>query len=268
MSFGAFGSGGFGALSFGGSLGGSTVTGVRIRALNALEVTLDGAHPVSAALPGDPLNPRSWTIALHVGQTGVTPLIQWVERLSSSSVVVYFDAPLTQNRLYDFAYVSAADPTFLARILTPAQQREAAGFGRGARYDLNNPNLLADAQGNVVALGTLQVTEAGDYALESGATYLRKRILRRLTTAHRAFLFLPNYGMALPAKRLLRPSELRRFHAEALRQIKAEPDVSSARVDVSQPDVGVLEVFVRVTMTNGRREEFSSRVNASEGGGS
>lgn len=268
MSFGAFGSGGFGALAFGGSLGGSTITGIRIRALNALEVTLDGVLAVSPALPGDPLNVASWTIALHPGETGVTPRVQWVERLSASAVVVYFDAPLSQGRLYDFAYVSAADPTFLARILTPAQQRAAAGLGDGGRYDLSNPNLLADAQGNVVSLGTLQVTEAGDYALESGAKYLRKRLLRRLTTAQRAFLFLPDYGLALPAKRLLRPSELRRFHAEALRQIKAEPDVASARVEVTQPDAGVLEVFVRVTMTNGRREEFSARVNAGDGGGS
>lgn len=267
MSFGAFGSGGFGSVAFGGALGGSSISSIRIRALNALEVTLDGAIAISPALPNDPLNIRSWRLSLHPGETGAVPLVQYVQKVSEHVVVVYFDAPMTQNTLYDFVYVSAADPIFLMRILTPAQVRAAQGFIDPNRYDLANPNLLADANGNVIALGTLQVTEAGDFAIETGAKYLRKRLLRRLTTAARSFLFLPSYGLAIPSKRILRPSELQRFRIEALRQVKAEPDVRAAFVSVTQPDPGVLEIFVRVTMKNGQRDEFSARVNTSPNGG-
>lgn len=265
MSFGAFGSGGFGSLAFGGALGGTSIR-VKIRALNALEVTLDGAIPISESIEGDPLNIRSWKLALHPGEVGVTPLVQWVEKLSDHAVIVYFDAPMSQNVLYDFTYVSSADPTFLARVLTPAQQRSAAGFNDPGRYDLSNPNLIADAQGNVVQLGTLQVTEAGDYAIETGTKYLRKRILRRLTTVSGAFLFLPDYGLALPMKKLIRPAVLRRFQAEALRQVRAEPDVAAASVTVSQPYDGVVEVFVKIQTTAGLRDEFGTRINVSNGG--
>lgn len=267
MSIGAFGSGEFGSLAFGGALGGSSISLIRIRALNALEVHLDGALAISPALPRDPLNIRSWRLALHPGQVGAEPLIQYVERVSGRVVIVYTDAPMTQNTLYDFEFIGAEDPTFLMRVLTPAQVRSAQGFVDPNRYDLANPNLLADASGNVVALGTLQATEVGDYAIESGAKYLRKRLLRRLTTAYRSFLFLSNYGLAIPAKRIVRPSELQRFRVEALRQVKAEPDVRAAFVSVTQPEVGVLEIFVRVTMTTGQRDEFSSRINTNPSGG-
>lgn len=267
MSFGAFGSGGFGSVAFGGALGGSAISSIRIRALNALEVTLDGAIAISPALPDDPLNIASWSLSLYPGQSGAVPLVQYVEKVSDHVVIVYFDGPMTQNTLYNFAYVSAADPTFLMRVLTPAQVRAAQGFVDTNRYDLANPNLLADASGNVIALGTLQATDAGDYAIESGAKYLRKRLLRRLTTAYRSFLFLSNYGLAIPAKRIMRPSELQRFRIEALRQVKAEPDVRAAFVSVTQPEVGVLEIFVRVTMTTGQRDEFSSRINTNPSGG-
>jgi len=263
--FGAFGSGGFGSLSFGGALGGTSI-GVRIRALNALDVTIDGAIAISPAIEGDPLNIRSWSLSLHPGQVGAVPLVQDVQKLGSSAVTVYFDGPMTQNVVYDFVYVSAADPSFLMRILTPAQSEAAKGRPPQGRYDLSNPNLLADSQGNVVALGTLQVTESGDFAIETGAKYLRKRIIRRLTTASGSFLFLPNYGLAIPLKRLLRPSELRRFQAEAVRQVRAEVDVAAASVTVSQPAEGALEVFVKIRTVQGFKDEFGTRINAAGNG--
>jgi hypothetical protein len=128
------------------------------------------------------------------------------------------------------------------------------------RFDLANPQFVVDAAGNVVALGTLQVDSTGDLALETGIPYLRKRIIRRLTTPTGAFLHMLNYGLAIPQKRNMRPSEMIRLKVLAEQQIRQEPDVVAAQVSLSSPRPGSDILFVSVQTVTGLTDQFETTI--------
>src|SRR5690606_38692930 len=79
---GAFGSGGFGSLPFGSGSNLSVLSAAQY-ALNAVDVVMDGAAQASGSwVPGDALNPSSWTVAPVSAGAGVTRLVQYVERIA------------------------------------------------------------------------------------------------------------------------------------------------------------------------------------------
>lgn len=261
MCVGAFGSGGFGSVPFG--LSDPMVSiGVVQLSLNSVLVTLSGIFAVEDPLAPDPLEPSLWLLArvdpMVPGST--LPLVQAVEAgEDSSSVVVYFDAPMTPGQGYSLDYVGdscAVAATFVA--YAPGNRSIPTGDERpNGRFDLANPSYQADASGNVVRLGTLQVDASGDLAIETGVPYLRKRIVRRLTTPRGAFLHLLNYGLRIPEKRNMTQSEVFRLKTTAEAQIREEPDVRAVAVSISQPVPGSVILFVRVQTVAGLTDEFS-----------
>jgi len=266
-SCGAFGSGGFGAVPFGAASGIGISILVTQESLNSVLVDLTDVPVVPDILGPDPLDVSSWSLSLGspVLSGAALPLVQAVEYVDGDTVRVLFDAPCTPGQVYVLTYLPAVDlpcgitaaASFLAFATPLTLGPIVAGLTQG-RFDLANPQLQADAAGNVVALGTLQVDSTGDLALETGVPYLRKRVLRRLTTPVGAFLDLVGYGLAIPSKRNLRASEMIRLKVLAQQQIQQEPDVLSVSISVSNPRPGVVILFVRIETVAGLTDQFET----------
>lgn len=262
---GAFGSGGFGASAFGSGYG-LTVESARQVSLNAVDVTF--SVPPRSADPGDvrdATNPANWTLSARSPGARLL-LVQFVARVSSRVIRVYFDGELTGEASYRITAASsvagasggALSPcsfadfeTFLrARVLVvPAAQRDQ-------NVDLANPFMPRDAPGPDSPLGTYQIDDVGDWATDSGRANLRKRVFRRATTGLGQFFHLPGYGFGQALKGLIRPDVLRKLKASAEQQIRLEPDVVAANVIVSTPTPSIVRLNIRVEDRFGRSEEM------------
>ena len=277
---GAFGSGAFGAWPFGSGADLHVDTAAQY-SLAAVDVTFVGA-PAAAGpyIPGDALNPASWTVTPVSVGAGVIRFVQYVIRLGVASFRLVLDGTLTPLVTYQvIAAVTLQDefgmpivPDLECRTaefvtFSPARSGIPGAAGLDARNDLANPQYRFDAQGNLVGLGTLQLDDNGDLAVENGVRYLRKRIVRRLSTAAGEFFHLPQYGAGITqqGQRLARPTQLTRLAATAQDQIRQEADVQSARVTVSSPRPGMYVFEVLVRTVAGLKDEFSTTVTIGSG---
>jgi hypothetical protein len=265
--YGGFGSGSFGSTSFGAGPANPTLSAVQLE-LNSVVVTLVGVDVVVDPIELDPLDPAAWELRLSTDPSvsgAALPLVQAVVRESDDSVRVYFDAVCTPGQAYEIVYLPIEDgdcgisgsASFVGFGL-PTLMSPMVGTQLLGRYDLANPSLRADAQGNVVVLGTLQVDSTGDLQNETGVAYLRKRIVRRYTTRRGSILALPLYGLAIPMKRNFSVSEMLRLQSECIAQCRQEPDVAQVSVSITQPTPGAIIIFTRIRTVNGVADEFTT----------
>lgn len=278
---GAFGSGGFGSLAFGSGSNLSVLSAAQY-ALNAVDVVMDGAAQAAGAwIPGDALNPTSWLPVAPVSLgAGVTRLVQYVERIGEETFRLWLDGTLTPGVQYaivgsptlvdEYGLPIVAALTCRTALFTtfaPAHTGVPGAAALDARNDLQNPQYRFDASGKLVGLGTLQLDDSGDLAIESGVPYLRKRVIRRISTAAGEFFHLPQYGAGITAavKTLAKPTQLGRLARAAQEQIRQEPDVQACRVEVSSPEPGVYVFSVKVRTVAGLADEFTTSVTIGSG---
>lgn len=268
---GAFGSGGFGATPFGSGAALSVASAVE-EALNAILVTFS-VPPLAfdPANVNDALFAGNWSIAPRDPYNARVRLAQWVERVDELTVRVLFDGPLDAPATYritlspnvvDLYGVPLAALCAYADVQTfpPTRVPPEQAVPTEVRTDLNNPFLVKDATlADPPPLGTYQITGSGDYALERGRPYLRKRVLRRATTQMGEFFHLANYGFAEPLKSVIRPDLLRRMAAKATTQIRQEPDVESASVSarLANGTTNIVILDIKVRDRYGRVEELT-----------
>ncbi len=243
---GGLGSGGLGASPFGSGYELALLSAQQY-ALNAIDVCFLGVpeagNPFAAS---DSLNVLNWTLSVIDPFGAQNRLVQNVTRVNASTVRVFVDGPLQEGTTYRLTCSESVlsdlgiplDPNcsyveFVAFGLAFSTQR-ANGQVVEPRMDLSNPFVPQDAKQDPIALGTFQLNDRKDYALDSGVAYLRKRILRRATTALGGFFHLPGYGFAEPLKGPITPDVLRRMQTLAQAQVLREPDVVQATVTVAR----------------------------------
>jgi hypothetical protein len=193
--------------------------------------------------------------------------------LTGVRFVVIFDGPLDAIVVYRIVvegitdvygiepYSAFADFVAFKRVrVAPELDLERPAL------DLANPQTERDRAG-APALGSLSVDETGDWANDAGTPSLRKRILRRISSAAGTWFHMPDYGLAQPLKRLVSPGRLLRLQARAQAQILREPDVASARVSVSAVAPGVVRVTVRAKSTAGAVEVVNTDLDLGGAGG-
>ncbi len=224
----------------------------------------------------DALNVDNYDVTAVVPPDAFVPFIQWIEPVDEFTVEIYFDNELQPDVLYRIQALNVAtawpdcqtlDPACSAcefTSLIPERPADAIRRNDEERMDLSNPQVVEDRKQADGPLGSFQINNQGDFALEDNPSYLRKRILRRATTGVGEFFHLPGYGFGTPLKGLLTPGALRRIQAAAVRQIRQEPDVRAANVRVRQasaatPNVVVLDI--RVITTDGRTEAFTAPID-------
>lgn len=265
---GAMGSGGAGATPFGsGTL--LAVASAREVSLNSVEVEFSVA-PVASdpATFWDALNPSNWRLEPLSPHGIVVRLAQVVTRVSETAVRVFFDGRLDAPATYRIVVenireagggsISLDEECRAAEFQTFPIYRVPPSRERASRIDLANPQTLSDEK-VTNPLGTFQINDRGDYGLESGRAYLRKRILRRATSALGTFFHLPDYGFESPLKGLVKPSARRALQAAVLAQVLREPDVAQASVEVFQVEnhPEILVLAISVVDTNGEADQMT-----------
>jgi hypothetical protein len=251
------------------------VASARQVADNAVEITFsDPPFAFDPATFWDALNPANWTTA-GVSPFGlVSRLVRSVVSVDAFTVRVLLDGPLSgPGDIYEVTTapeVESASGTVIDPSLRSAQfttfsiPRVTALQARGAPVlpaDISNPQVQSDAPSQTAPLGTYQVTDRGDYALERGTPYLRKRVLRRATTVINGFLFLPGYGFLEGIKTLARADTIRRMRSRAIAQISQEPDIASVNVIMRQQRVGdTMVVFMDIKGTDTSGQPFGMSV--------
>ena len=205
----------------------------------------------------DPMADHDGTNLANYVLTG--PVAPFVERrllvvtyIGDNTLRVWFDGPLVRGEQYqlDLSNIASVNPM----IIAPTSITIVA-FGAGAdtiplerisanRWDIRNPQTPRDSDGK--ELGTFVYSDTGDLDVETRRQYLRKRIYRRLSTPKGSMMHLPNYGLKIADKTLIRATQLRQLQNDIESQISEEPDVISVRAVVSTPLPGMTVIKLKV----------------------
>ncbi len=235
-----------------------------------VQVTLN-REPQSLAptAPGDALNPDTWIIQrLDTAQIFSTLSVRQLSPLVFVvNVLEDFGPSTATHRILSTTLLDAdggqiSNPPLnradYAGILSAEAKDEVtrARLRINAVRDVANPPLPATGTGTTVG-GTLIINNAGDYDLESGAPLLRKLIIRRLITTKGGFFHLPDYGLGLGVKETLPAANLITLRAEAIRQIKREPEVEETDVQLTLSTQNELTVRIRAKTRTGGDVDFS-----------
>lgn len=268
---GGFGAGAFGAEPFGSGYT-FAVDEARQVAMNAVDVSFVGTPAASdPATFWDALNPANWSLSVRSPADAVLRLVQFVERRDAHTVRVFVDGPLSAPAVYRLTIATTVEDELGRPVAVSCRDLDFHTFARfrpaptaslpaEAPTDLMNPWQVRDAEfTDPPPLGTFQINDRGDLALEAGRAYLRKRIFRRATTGIGEFFHLPQYGFAEPLKGKITPDLLRRMQARAQAQIAREPDVLAVRVEASQVSgaPGVVLLDIKATDRYGNVEELT-----------
>ncbi len=103
------------------------------------------------------------------------------------------------------------------------------------------PSGLADIEENIES-GRWVTNDSGDLRNHDGDASLRKRVFRRFATPKGAFSWLPGYGIGLQLKEPGSVSVLQELKSDAEEQLAQEPEVASARIELTLDAQGVLTV--------------------------
>jgi hypothetical protein len=250
----------FGTSLYGGSASGVTsLSGALAVATNTVRVTTNGlVLDNSAAVAGDALNPATWTVTRL--DTGANLNVVSVTQVSAFQ--------------YDLLTLFPFGPSTVTHQVTTASLLDATGNPIGSPRTVNFAGLLAaavataqaklaskrlstqdianaPAPGNLYQGGTLKLDAAGDYETVSGAELIRKLIYRRLTTTPGDFFHLPNYGLGLLEKEVLRASDVVALKRQLEAQVLLEPEVEACTASLSLGGDGILhmQVFAKLRAT-------------------
>jgi hypothetical protein len=95
---------------------------------------------------------------------------------------------------------------------------------------------------NPISTGAWALDGTGDLSVDDPLDGLRKRIFRRLTTPRDAYTFLPGYGEGLSLKEPCSLQQLAQYRGDAEDQIRREPEVADAAVQIAIDGSGVTTV--------------------------
>lgn len=110
-----------------------------------------------------------------------------------------------------------------------------------------------------LALSSFDVFE-GDYAIDSGLTNLKKRIIRRMITSPGTFAHMPTYGVGIPnyIKRLNRSDVISKLETDIKLQIEQEPDIVQSSVKIVNVKPELCRVDIRIKTSDGKNYSLST----------
>lgn len=229
------------------------VLGVAQYSLNSVDVGFS-TYPKTfdPALPGDALNPDTYTVTRSDGSP--SPFMQTVEMVGPGVVRLYVDAPFDAGESYDVEVSSLLESEDGETLGEDSGSFVAVARGRSLnaidKVRASRTDIMGTAGADSIEAG-LRYDETGDLANQSGAAYLRKRIVRRLTTALGGFFHLPAYGAGAKLKSKVSESRVSRMEKLMQAQCELEPDVRRARVVVTLRANSVARVVATIIDAEG-----------------
>ena len=238
------------------------VVGVAQYSLNSVDVGFN-TFPLTfdEFTDGDALNPSTYTISRTDGEDA--PFILSVECVGPGVIRIYVDAIFVEGVEYTVTVsgvTSAAGET-----LGPANSGSFEGIGRGVATSIIDPSEprtdILNAVGADSIEDGLRYDPSGDLANQSGRSYLRKRLLRRITTVMGGFFHLPGYGAGQRLKTRISGSKVARMEKQIQAQCEQEPDVRSVSVSATIRSASIVRVVVTVLDAEGDSFKVSTQVD-------
>lgn len=240
---------------------------VRARAVEAQTVRIVFDEPPRALVrsaTNDALNPLNYQVAIIAGE-GTAPHVVGVKKdlvpAPAAAVVedpetgvdVQVDRPLVigvEYRIRAFNLVAKAGGALgtpdsanfqgildIAQVRSPERPDEFSDFKFDAFATDNSAYIFNDA---------------GDIAVHRGIENIRKRVLRRVTTPKNAYRHLPGYGTSFAAhKAPMSVSNLAPLKQDMLAQVRSEPDVLDASIQLQLTGLGVLTLLIKARTPEG-----------------
>lgn len=122
-----------------------------------------------------------------------------------------------------------------------------ASLGIDLRYDIFTGRLVLDAKNDIDVQGGLEA--------------VRKRIIRRMITSKGGFYYLPDYGLGIQPKTLVRQTSRSILEADIREQILSEPDVVAVSVQITQLAVGMYLFTIQARTRQGSVPAIQLRAN-------
>jgi len=230
--------------------------------------------------PDDASNPSHFQVlpvAGSVGRDGTAArsvtVVQVQVGEDPASLDLFLDRPMTPSpALYTVNATGLTDSTvrapmipgppvqFLAlfKVFSPPNPQTA----KPSRDFANPQDGTLQQVPNAPLLGTFNVDDTGDYAVDEGLASIKKRVLRVLVTSVGGFLHLPGYGVGIRqhGKRLASASLRAKIAADAQAQIQKDPDVASCVVTATTLPSFPKLVFFNVRVQTRTGQSFRATV--------
>jgi hypothetical protein len=259
--------GGFGGEAFGDPMGGGgglhLVRAVAVAGQVVRAVFNKAPKTKSSAANNDGLNGANYDISITVG-TGTKPLcvstaavIQFpafgLLNAGEVGIDVQTDRPLVVGLAYSLAVTTRMIAFDDDPIGFPYVQ-PFVGSARPARVRQNRAKqgIIDFARGDTGLTAT-----TGDIDTVTGIPSAKLRCLRRTMTRKNAFAHLPGYGSAFEPKAPMSPNRIGALQADLRQQLRQEPDVQDASVQVTLDARGLAIIDERVRTKRNQTFTFS-----------
>lgn len=217
----------------------------------------------------------NWSISI-VGGPGSTPVVERVENaqprpttFAGVPLAWSIDIRIDSRFLYATEYLFVASSTIVSAdgstpmAISPDDRASAFGIiePRSPKLNPTRPASLGIDLRYDIFEGRYILDGKNDIDVQAGLEALKKRIIRRLITAPGEFYYLPDYGLGLQSKKLLRTTSLARLEADMKAQVLAEPEVDDATVRVSRLATGIYLFVVTARTKQGVVPEIQLKVD-------
>lgn len=254
-----------------------------VRALNEIWVVVDELTGLRKGNEDSELNPNSWSL-FSLSADAFPRLVQAVVAIETEedairagapelfelglvpALRVFTDGPLSPFETYELRFANSA----IGSCVVDGIEAVRAAFEQppadddGSIDDFKNPQINRDKL-PLGALGTFNITDDGDISIEGRGASLRKRMIRRITSAVTSFYHIPDYGTELENKAVITPDLARRIRDRVKNGIKQEPDVlaSECKVYLVVGQEGMLVVSATAATVFGETVSVNKEVNVS-----
>lgn len=217
-------------------------------------VTVTLSQPVRARspiAPGDPLNPRTWTVT-RVDNSAVYTVIG-VLKLTSRRFMVFLRTALSSyNRTHR---VRAVDLVSETGILVSSPY-EADFRGVLPSTAISEPDGPFDLRTTDIIGGGLATNENGGYQRIYGDDVIKKMVYRRLSTMPGTYFHLEEteFGVGLKTKEVLRGSNLPALKVKIDQELLREPGVLGVTTELSLSKDGTLVLKAKIRTASGTSE--------------
>lgn len=235
------------------ALAGSVV--VRVVRTNVIRLTYQSAAPSAA------FRATNWRLAAKLG--GWAPLIVAVTKVGGDTKSI--DLQLLGELAARVDYVLAEAPTASGLLPAPVVVTGPVRLGIVApiagpkQYaDILVPESIRDVPPGG-ALGSPSAGPDGDLAGATPTQALRTRVTRMVNNEENAYAHLRGWGKGLKRGALARPSDLDRLRLQCEAQLRSDPDIRGARVQITRAPQGARRAFlyaVDVVDRHGRADRF------------
>lgn len=203
---------------------------------------------------GDALNPASWALTREDDGT-IFHILASRLYTGQNEFELY-----TLEKFFDYSILHSVSGAGLLEPsgapIVPPTSTTFPGCRVAARP--NSPRGVVDLAnppfGDAAIAGNYQVDATGDYVNDSGEDFLRKIIVRRLSTDPGGFFYLDQYGIGLQLKEPVPNTDLGKLKAQIELVLMREPEFSAVSARVTLSSSGILSILVRVLLARTNQE--------------